>query len=61
MERIAHSAVCSAPAALTENPTLTAEADDVPDDQEIPAKLQMVDELQLAFYLRAGPSRDMGV
>jgi len=51
VERIADGAVCRTPAPLAENSALTAETHDVPDDEEISAQLQMINELQLTFNL----------
>ena len=53
-ERIADGAVGGRAASLHENVLLAAEADDVPDDQEIAGELELLDERQFFFDLQAG-------
>ena len=52
-ERVADGAVGRRPAALHENPLPPAEADEVPDDEEVAGEVELLDELQLARDLRA--------
>ncbi len=50
-ERVTDSAVGGGPAALAQNPLFFGETHKIPDDQEIAAEFQLVDELQLTFDL----------
>src|SRR6266566_4001885 len=53
-ERIANRAVCSRTAALHEDFLLAAKSNDVPDDQEVPGKMQLFNQRQFAVYLALG-------
>src|SRR5207245_45769 len=50
-EGIANRAVCSRTAALHEDFLFAAKSNDVPDDQEVPGKVQLFDQRQFALYL----------
>ncbi len=53
-QRVANRAIRRRAAPLHQNVALPAEADHVPDDQEISFELQLFDHLQFAFQLQAG-------
>ena len=53
-ERITDGAVGRGAAALAENALLAAEANDIPDDQEVAAEAELFDELEFAFDLLPG-------
>src|SRR5205823_14600142 len=52
-ERVADGAVGGGAAALYEDAALTAEADDVPDDQEVAGEVEPADEAELVLELAA--------
>src|SRR6267143_793770 len=53
-EGIANRAVCSRTAALHEDFLFAAKSNDVPDDQKVPSKMQLLDQRQFALYLALG-------
>src|SRR5213080_1865894 len=53
-EGIANRAVCSRTAALHEDFLFATKSNDVPDDQEVPGKMQLFDQRQFALYLALG-------
>ena len=53
-ERVADGAIGGRSAALHQNVLLAAEADQVPDDQEISFEIEFFDQRQFAFDLAAG-------
>src|SRR6266567_6084276 len=53
-EGIANRAVCSRTAALYEDFLFATKSNDVPDDQEVPGKMQLFDQRQFALYLALG-------
>ncbi len=53
-ERVADGAVGGGTAALDEDVLLAAEADDVPDDEEVAGEVEFLDECEFAFDLAAG-------
>ena len=53
-ERVADGAVGGRSAALHENVLLAAEADQVPDDEEVSGEFEFLDEIQFVFDLVAG-------
>ena len=53
-ERVAHGAVGGRATALAVDVAAPAEFDEVPDDEEISGKTELVDEVQLVLYLLVG-------
>ena len=53
-ERVADGAVGGGAASLAEDALLAAETDDVPDDQEVAAEVELFDEREFALNLPAG-------
>jgi hypothetical protein len=53
-ERVADGAVGGRPASLGKDVLFAAEADDVPDDEEISGEVELLDEMEFAFDLAAG-------
>ena len=53
-ERVADRAVGGRAAALAEDAALAAEADDVPDDQEVAGEVELPDERELVLELGGG-------
>src|SRR5207302_3283236 len=51
---VANRAVCSRPTSLHEDFLFAAKSNDVPDDQEVPGKMQLFDQRQFALYLALG-------
>ena len=56
-ERVAHRRVGRRAAPLRENALLAAEADDVPDDEEIAGEIEPGDDGELVLELAAHPRR----
>src|SRR5437868_7644928 len=51
---VANRAVCSRPTSLHQDFLFAAKSNDVPDDQEVPGKMQLFDQRQFALYLALG-------
>ncbi len=59
-ERVADGAVGGRSAPLHENVLLAAEADEIPDDEEVSGEFEFFDELQFFFDLKAGAGLQVG-